>query len=71
VLEFWRGRGVDAPAADDARARGIHDGDQVTVSSNGTSRTLRARLARDLAPGLVRIPHDDAAGLHELVEVSA
>jgi NADH dehydrogenase/NADH:ubiquinone oxidoreductase subunit G len=70
-LEFMRRSGEVDLAADDARARGIHDGDQVTVSSNGTSRTLRARIARDLAPGLVRIPHDDAAGLHELVEVSA
>jgi NADH dehydrogenase/NADH:ubiquinone oxidoreductase subunit G len=70
-LEFMRRSGEVDLAADDARARGIHDGDQVTVSSNGTSRALRARIARDLAPGLVRIPHDDAAGLHELVEVSA
>jgi hypothetical protein len=30
---------------------------------------LRARIARDLAPGLVRIPRDDAVGLHDIVEV--
>jgi hypothetical protein len=41
----------------------------VKVSSNGTSVTLRARIASDLPAGAVRIPRDDAAGLHELVEV--
>ena len=42
----------------------------MTVSSNGTSVKLRARIARDLPPGAVRIPRDEAAGLHELVEVT-
>ena len=54
----------------DARARGIGTGDAVKVRSNGTSKELRARIARDLVPGLVRIPRDDAVGLHEYVEVS-
>jgi hypothetical protein len=40
------------------------------VRSNGTSRELRARIARDLTPGLARIPRDDAAGLHDYVEVT-
>ena len=57
-------------APDDARARGIAGGDTVTVRSNGTSRELRARIARDLAPGLARIPRDDATGLHDIVEVA-
>jgi anaerobic selenocysteine-containing dehydrogenase len=57
-------------APDDARARGIGSGDTVTVQSNGTSRELRARIARDLAPGLARVPRDDAVGLHEFIEVS-
>ena len=39
----------------DARARGIRNGRRVTVSSNGTSVELRARIARDLAAGTVRI----------------
>ena len=51
-----------------------HDGVQepcaVKVRSNGTSKELRARIARDVVPGLVRIPRDDAVGLHEYVEVS-
>jgi NADH dehydrogenase/NADH:ubiquinone oxidoreductase subunit G len=69
-LAFMRPAGEVDLAPDDARARGIAGGDTVTVSSNGTSRELRARIARDLAPGLARIPRDDATGLHEFVEVS-
>jgi predicted molibdopterin-dependent oxidoreductase YjgC len=69
-LEFMRPRGEVELAPDDARARGIGTGDAVNVRSNGTSKELRARIARDLVPGLVRIPRDDAVGLHEYVEVS-
>ncbi|HEY3921484.1 MAG TPA: 2Fe-2S iron-sulfur cluster-binding protein [Gaiellaceae bacterium] len=69
-LAFLRPDGEIELAADDARARGIANGDAVTVRSNGTSRALRARIVRDLAPGVTRIPRDDAEGLHETVEVS-
>jgi NADH dehydrogenase/NADH:ubiquinone oxidoreductase subunit G len=69
-LDFMRPAGEVDLAPDDARARGIAGGDTVTVSSNGTSRELRARIARDLAPGLARIPRDDATGLHEFVQVA-
>jgi len=41
----------------------------VTVSSNGTSVELRARLARDLAAGTVRIAQEHAGDLHATVEV--
>src|SRR4029077_21051992 len=58
-------------SAEDARKRKIRNGAPVTVSSNGTSVELRARIARDLAPGAVRIAEDHAAGLHATVEVSA
>ena len=54
----------------DAASRGIADGDPVTVRSNGTSRSLRARIVRDLLPGVARVPHADADGLHGFVEVS-
>ncbi len=57
-----------APA--DARSRRIAAGDEVTVGSNGTSRTFRARIAADLAPGSVRVPLEAAAGLHDRVEVT-
>jgi NADH-quinone oxidoreductase subunit G len=56
---------------EDARKRKIRNGASVTVSSNGTSVELRARIARDLAPGAVRIAEDHAAGLHSMVEVIA
>ena len=58
-----------APA--DARARKIRNGTTVTVSSNGTSVELRARIARDLAAGVVRIAEEHAADLHATVEVTA
>jgi NADH dehydrogenase/NADH:ubiquinone oxidoreductase subunit G len=69
-LDFQRRDGEVELARADARARKISEGDTVKVSSNGTSVTLRARIAADLPAGAVRIPRDDAAGLHELVEVS-
>jgi NADH dehydrogenase/NADH:ubiquinone oxidoreductase subunit G len=69
-LAFQQPAGEIDLAPDDARARGIASGDTVTVRSNGTSVELRARIARDLAPGIVRVPRDDAAGLHAHVEVS-
>ncbi len=53
----------------DARAHKIRDGAAVTVSSNGTSVELRARVARDLAAGAVRIAEEHAADLHATVEV--
>ena len=49
---------------DDANARKIRNGQAVTVSSNGTSVELRARIARDLAAGTVRIAQADAGDLH-------
>ncbi len=58
-------------APEDARKRGIRNGAMVAVSSNGTSVELRARIARDLVVGVVRIPDEHAAGLHETVEVKA
>jgi NADH dehydrogenase/NADH:ubiquinone oxidoreductase subunit G len=68
-LEFQRRDGEVELAPGDAKSRKIAAGDQVTVSSNGTSRVLRARIARDLPDGTVRVPRADAEGLHELVEV--
>ncbi len=69
-LDFQRRDGEVELARVDAQAREISEGDNVTVSSNGTSVKLRARIAPDLPPGTVRIPRDEAAGLHELVEVA-
>jgi NADH dehydrogenase/NADH:ubiquinone oxidoreductase subunit G len=55
---------------DDAKSRGIRNGTTVTVSSNGTSLELRARIARDLSAGTVRIARDHAGDLHPTVEVA-
>jgi NADH dehydrogenase/NADH:ubiquinone oxidoreductase subunit G len=69
-LQFMRPDSEIELSRADARARRIRTGDPVTVASNGTSVSLRARIAGDLPPGTVRMPRDTAAGLHEFVEVS-
>jgi NADH dehydrogenase/NADH:ubiquinone oxidoreductase subunit G len=69
-LQFQRPAGEIHLARPDARARGIRTGDTVTVTSNGTSRELRARLAGDLRAGAVRLARHDADGLHAFVEVA-
>ncbi len=68
-LQFQRPAGEVQLSRDDARARRIRNGQTVTVSSNGTSVELRARIARDLAAGTVRIAQADAGDLHASVEV--
>jgi anaerobic selenocysteine-containing dehydrogenase len=55
----------------DARKLGVRNGQTVTVSSNGTSVELRARIAADVAEGTARIARDHAADLHPRVEVRA
>jgi anaerobic selenocysteine-containing dehydrogenase len=54
----------------DARERGIRNGETVTVSSNGTSVELRARIVRDLQAGVLRVADGHAEGLHEQVELA-
>ena len=54
----------------DAREHGIADGDAVTVRSNGTSVSLRARLAKELRSGVVRIADEYAGELQPDVEIS-
>ncbi len=68
-LEFQRPGGELQISREDANARKIRNGQNVTVSSNGTSVELRARIARDLAAGTVRVSRDDAGELHATVEV--
>ena len=69
-LQFQRPLPEVELAAEDARTRGVANGDEVVVQSNGTSKTLRARLNRALAAGIVRIADEHAADLREGVEVS-
>ncbi|MGZ4289968.1 MAG: molybdopterin-dependent oxidoreductase [Gaiellaceae bacterium] len=68
-LQFQKPAAEVQISPDDAKARGIRNGTAVTVSSNGTSVELRARVARDLHAGVVRIPRDHAGDLHATVEV--
>jgi NADH dehydrogenase/NADH:ubiquinone oxidoreductase subunit G len=68
-LQFQKPDAEVQLSPDDATARGIRNGAAVTVSSNGTSLELRARIARDLGAGVVRIPRDHAGDLHAAVEV--
>jgi NADH-quinone oxidoreductase subunit G len=68
-LQFQRPLAEVEISAADARERGISTGDPVTVSSNGTSRTLTARLNRRLLAGVVRIEEEHAEGLAARVEV--
>jgi NADH dehydrogenase/NADH:ubiquinone oxidoreductase subunit G len=70
-LQFQRPDGEVQISREDAHARKIRNGQTVTVSSNGTSVELRARIARDLRAGIVRVARDDAGDLHANVEVTA
>ena len=47
-------------ARDDAHRLGVRDGDEVTVRTNGTSATLRARVRRNLRTGVVLVPEGSA-----------
>jgi NADH-quinone oxidoreductase subunit G len=68
-LQFQRPQAEIELSYEDASARGIDRGAEVTVQSNGTSRTLRARVNRRLRKGVVRIPSEHAEGLLDRVEV--
>ncbi|HEY2541488.1 MAG TPA: molybdopterin dinucleotide binding domain-containing protein, partial [Gaiellaceae bacterium] len=70
-LQFQRPPAEVELARDDAKKRGIANGATVTVSHNGTSVELRARIAKDLRAGVVRIAREHAGDLRGTVEVSA
>jgi NADH-quinone oxidoreductase subunit G len=69
-LQFQRPGPEVELSRDDAKQLGITEGQPVTVRSNGTSLELRARLSRELSPGVARIPVEHAAGLEGRVEVA-
>jgi NADH-quinone oxidoreductase subunit G len=69
-LQFQRAEAEVELSEQDARARGIAEGEQVTVRSNGTSVTLRARLSRELRRGVVRIAEEHAGELQPHVELA-
>jgi NADH-quinone oxidoreductase subunit G len=70
-LHFQRAAPEVELSPTDAERLGIASGQEVTVHSNGTSATLRARLAADLSPGAARIAAEHARGLEGRVEVTA
>jgi anaerobic selenocysteine-containing dehydrogenase len=53
-----------------ARANGIANGDPVTVSSNGTSVQLRARLSTDVRDGVALIADEHSQGLHGSIAIT-
>jgi anaerobic selenocysteine-containing dehydrogenase len=46
-----------------ARANGISNGDLVTISSNGTSIELRARLSNEVREGVALVAEEHAQDL--------
>jgi anaerobic selenocysteine-containing dehydrogenase len=69
-LEFQRAKPEAELSEQDARSHGIQTGEEITIRSNGTSVRLRARLSRELRPGVVRVPEDFAGDLLPSVEIS-
>ncbi len=59
-FRFQRPDGLVDLARDDAHRLGVRDGDEVTVRTNGTSATLRARIRRNLRNGVVLVPEGSA-----------
>jgi NADH-quinone oxidoreductase subunit G len=69
-LQFHRpGREIQL-SPQDARQRGISNGEIVRVEHNGTSLLLQAWIAKDLREGVVRIPAEHAGDLGGIVEVA-
>jgi NADH-quinone oxidoreductase subunit G len=68
-LQFQRPPAEVELAHEDATTRGIAAGETVSVSSNGTTKELRARLSRKLRSGVVRIDAGHADGLADRVQV--
>ena len=62
-FRFQRPDGLVDLARDDAHRLGVRDGDEVTVRTNGTSTTLRARIRRNLRAGVVLVPEGSAEEL--------
>jgi anaerobic selenocysteine-containing dehydrogenase len=70
-LQFQRPRPEVEIAETEAHSRGIRNGDEVTIRSNGTSVMLRARLSDELRPGVLRVPEEYAGDLQPRVEISS
>jgi NADH-quinone oxidoreductase subunit G len=62
-LQFQRPGAEVELSRKDARRLGVSAGDEVTVSSNGTSVALRARVRSGLREGTALVPEEHAGGL--------
>jgi NADH-quinone oxidoreductase subunit G len=69
-LSFQRPAPEVEISPEDADRRGIADGNEVVVRSNGTKVTLRARINAALLPGAVRVATEHCSELARGVEVS-
>jgi NADH-quinone oxidoreductase subunit G len=69
-LQFQRPQPEIELSPQDAKVRRVADGDEVRVSSNGTSVELRARINPRLIAGAVRVADEHARGLSGAVEVT-
>jgi NADH-quinone oxidoreductase subunit G len=69
-LQFQRPLPEVEISRQDAIDKRIRPGDDVTVRSNGTSVTLRARISEDVRAGVVRIADEHAGDLQPTVELS-
>ena len=69
-LDFQRPNAEIELSAEDARRFRVQAGQVVTVSSNGTSVELRARVTTALAVGVARVANEHARGLGTHVEVA-
>jgi NADH-quinone oxidoreductase subunit G len=69
-LQFQRPEPEVELSEQDAKRRKIATGDTVTVSHNGTSIEVRARVNRSLRAGIVRIATEHAGDLGGKVEVA-
>jgi NADH-quinone oxidoreductase subunit G len=69
-LQFQRPQPELELSAEDAGWRGIETGDMVTVGTNGSAVTLRARVNRRLRKGIARVAVEHADGLGGIVELS-
>jgi NADH-quinone oxidoreductase subunit G len=69
-LQFQRPQAEIELAREDARRLKIANGQLVHASSNGTAVELRARISRDVARGVARVPADHAQGLGTHVVVA-
>jgi NADH-quinone oxidoreductase subunit G len=69
-LQFQRPPPEVELSPEDAEARGIMNGEPVSVSHVGAVRQLRARVNPSLRPGIARIASEHAGELGGLVEVT-